>query len=239
VVMSGPAKVFVVDEAGMPSRRSLSDDVVDRLRSAIVNGEFAPGQRLNEVALAESFSVSRGPIREALTVLDREGLVKVERHRGARVTLLSRRDIDEIYELRLALERLAMERAVAHATSEDCAAMGGVIDRLRDAVERRDVFDVVARDVEFHDLIYRAAKHDRLYQSWTLLRPQIETFLNSRPSDQNAYLDRAVGEHAALLDVIERHARDEAIAMIEEHIRSAYDRVSKFTATQTDTKGDS
>ena len=225
--MSDPIKKLVLDEAP-PSRRSLSDGVVARLRSAIVRGTFAPGQRLNEAELAEAFSVSRGPIREALTVLDREGLLKVERHRGAWVTLLSRRDIDEIYELRLALERLAMERAARLATNEDCAAMADVIDLLRDAVERQDVFDTVALDVRFHDHIYRAARHDRLYQSWALLRPQIETFLNSRPSDQNAYLDQAVREHTELLDVIRRHARDEAVTMIESHIHSAYDRVSKL-----------
>jgi DNA-binding GntR family transcriptional regulator len=226
--MSEPGKKLVIDDAAIPSRRSLSDDVVDRLRSAIVRGTFAPGQRLSEVALAEAFSVSRGPIREALTVLEREGLLKVERHRGAWVTLLSRQDIDEIYELRLALERLAMERAARLASSEDCDAMAEVIELLRDAVERKDVFDTVALDVRFHDLIYRAARHDRLYQSWALLRPQIETFLNSRPSDQNAYLDKAVREHSELLDVIRRHEREQAVTMIELHIRSAYDRVSKF-----------
>ena len=221
----------VWDESTIASRRSLSEDVVARLRGAIVRGAYKPGQRLNEAELAETFSVSRGPIREALTILDREGLLKHERHRGARVTMLSRRDIDEIYDLRLALERLAMERATIHATAEDCDAMAAVIDLLRDAVKREDVFDAVALDVRFHDHIYRAAQHDRLYQSWALLRPQIETFLNSRPSDQNAYLDRAVREHSELLDVIRRHARDEAIAMIELHVRSAYDRVSRFDFT--------
>ena len=226
--MSEAGKKLVFNDAAAPNRRSLSDDVVDRLRSAIVRGTFAPGQRLSEVALAEAFSVSRGPIREALTTLEREGLLKVERHRGAWVTLLSRKDIDEIYELRLALERLAMERAARLATDEDCAAMSEVIDLLRDAVERKDVFDAVALDVRFHDHVYRAARHDRLYQSWALLRPQIETFLNSRPSDQNAYLDRAVREHSDLLDVIRRHEVDAAVTMIELHIRSAYDRVSTF-----------
>jgi DNA-binding GntR family transcriptional regulator len=204
--MSEPGKKLVIDDAATPNRRSLSDDVVDRLRSAIVRGTFAPGQRLSEVALADAFSVSR----------------------GAWVTLLSRQDIDEISELRLALERLAMERAARLATSEDCAAMAEVIELLRDAVERKAVFDTVALDVRFHDLIYRAARHDRLYQSWALLRPQIETFLNSRPSDQNAYLDKAVREHSELLEVIRRHDRERAVTMIELHIRSAYDRVSKF-----------
>ncbi len=225
--MSDTVKRLVFEHT-VANRRSLSDDVVARLRTAIVRGTFAPGRRLNEVELAEAFSVSRGPIREALTILDREGLLKVERHRGAWVTLLSRRDIDEIYELRLALERLAMERAATLATSDDYGAMAEIVELLRDAVERQDIFDTVALDVRFHDRIYIAARHDRLYQSWALLRPQIETFLNSRPSDQNAYLHKAVREHADLLDVIRRGVPSEAVAMIELHIHSAYDRLSKF-----------
>jgi len=210
-----------------PNRRSLSDDVVVRLRGEIVRGTFAPGQRLNEVALAEAFDVSRGPIREALTILEREGLLTVEKHRGARVTLLSRNDIDEIYELRLALERLAMERAVRLATPDDHRAMIEVIASLGSATKKKDVYLAVAFDVQFHDLIYRAAKHERLYQSWALLRPQIETFLNSRPSDQDSYLDQAVAEHTGLLDVIRSGDRAAAVSMIEIHIRSAYNRVTR------------
>jgi len=130
-----------------PNRRSLSDDVVVRLRGEIVRGTFAPGERLNEVALAEAFDVSRGPIREALTILEREGLLTVEKHRGARVTLLSRNDIDEIYELRLALERLAMERAVRLATPDDHRAMIEVIASLGSATKKKDVYLAVAFDV--------------------------------------------------------------------------------------------
>jgi DNA-binding transcriptional regulator YhcF (GntR family) len=115
----------------LSNRRSLSDDVVDLLRAALVRGTFEPGQHLNEAGLAEKLGVSRGPIREAFVELQREGLLTLERHRGARVNRLSRTDIDEIYELRKALERLAVERAVRQATEDDFAAMSDVVTKLR------------------------------------------------------------------------------------------------------------
>ena len=211
-------------------RRSLSDDVVDRLRAAIVRGLFPPGQRLSEAALADALGVSRGPIREAFTLLAREGLLTLERHRGARVTALSIDDINEIYELRVALERLAISRACSYSNEGDLAAMHAVVERLRDAVEREDVVAVVEFDVGFHDLIYVAAKHDRLYQSWSLLRPQIQTFLFSRAMDQRNYLDIAVREHAAILDIIRAKASIEAVATIENHIHSAYERLARISA---------
>src|SRR5262245_56805154 len=87
-------------------KRSLADDVVDRLRDAIFRGRFKPGEPLREEQLAAMLDVSRGPVREALVQLEREGLVLVRRHRGATVARLSRGDLEDVYSLRLALERL-------------------------------------------------------------------------------------------------------------------------------------
>lgn len=222
------------NESPLANRRSLSDDVVDRLRAAIVRGVFTPGQRLSEAALADIFRVSRGPIREAFALLEREGLLKLERHRGARVTSLSMADINEIYPLRVALERLAIDRACTLATAADIAALREMLERLRDAVDREDVFAVVECDVGFHDLIYVAAKHQRLYQSWSLLRPQIETFLFSRSMDQRDYLGKAVHEHTAMLAIIQSQRRLEAVALIEDHIHSAYERLARLSSAVTD-----
>jgi DNA-binding GntR family transcriptional regulator len=220
----------LIGELDFSSRRSLSEDVVDRLRNMIVRGVFDGGQHLSEAVLAETFEVSRGPIREAFVALEREGLVKLERHRGARVTILSQPDIDEIYTLRTSLERLAVERAVRVADEEDFAAMSEAVDELRRAVKAADVHRVVELDVHFHDLIYRAAHHNRLYLAWSTLRPQIETFLHTRSADSKNYLTKAVREHSELRDVIRSKSKRNATAMIETHLRSAYERLSKLSS---------
>jgi DNA-binding GntR family transcriptional regulator len=209
-------------------RRSLAEDVTERLRLAIVRGEFAPGQHLNETALAESLGTSRGPIREALVELERVGLLTIERHRGARISRLAQEDITEIYELRRALERLAMERAVLHATPEDFAAMDAIVAAMAEAVAAKNVFRTVELDIGFHDLVYRAARHSRLYASWSRLRPQIEFFLQNRARDPTDYLKIAVREHGALRDVIRTGPVDHALVMIDEHLRSAYERLSQL-----------
>src|SRR5215213_1180491 len=137
-------------------KRSLADDVVDRLRNAIFHGSFKPGEALREEQLAAMLDVSRGPVREALVQLEREGLVIVRRHRGATVARLSRSDLEDVYSLRLALERLAVQRAVQTATEEDFAAMEAVltdfdISLLRGTSEK----EIAELDVRFHDLIYQ------------------------------------------------------------------------------------
>lgn len=212
------------------NRRSLAEDVADRLRESIVRGEFGPGVRLSEASLAEAFGVSRGPIREAFIELERAGLLTIERHRGARVTELTRQDITEIYELRHALERLAMQLAVQYATAEDFASMDAVVESLAEAVAEGDVHRVVQLDIGFHDLVYRAARNARLYAAWSNLRAQTEFFLHSRAKDTVGYLKIAAGEHAELRDVIRSRSAPDALAMIEQHLRSAYDRLSQISS---------
>src|SRR5258706_8546887 len=106
-----------------PARESLADKVVDQIREAIFRGQFAAGEQLRETMLADFFHVSRGPIREALTKLEREGLVMMRPNRTAIVARLTRQDFEEVYSLRLALERLAMRDAIRAATPADLDEM--------------------------------------------------------------------------------------------------------------------
>jgi DNA-binding GntR family transcriptional regulator len=94
-------------------KRSLADDVVDRLRDAIFHGSFKPGEALREEQLAAMLDVSRGPVREALVQLEREGLVLVRRHRGATVARLSRSDLEDVYSLQCCRPLMSRSR-VAH-----------------------------------------------------------------------------------------------------------------------------
>src|SRR5690349_583332 len=162
-------------------KRSLADDVADRLRDAIFHGRFKPGEPLREEQLAVMLDVSRGPVREALVQLEREGLVIVRRHRGATVARLSRGDLEEVYSLRLALERLAVQRAARYATEQDFAALEAVLADFDIALSHGPSEKEVAKlDVHFHDLIYQAARHQRLYDCWANLKSQIYILLLSR-----------------------------------------------------------
>jgi DNA-binding GntR family transcriptional regulator len=207
-------------------KRSLADDVVDRLRDAIVHGSFRPGESLPEEQLAAMLDVSRGPVREALVQLEREGLVIVRRHRGASVARLSRSDLEDIYSLRLALERLAVLRAARYATEGDFAALETVLAAFDVALARDPSEKEVAElDVRFHDLIYQAARHQRLYDCWANLRSQIYIFLLSRNVANPDFREITVKTHADLLEAL--RTRDEArvTVVIEDHLRGAYDRV--------------
>jgi DNA-binding GntR family transcriptional regulator len=211
----------------LPASRGLSVDIAQRLRAAIFAGHFGPGERLREEALASAMGVSRGPIREALAQLEREGLIVIRRNRGAFVARLSREDLDEVYTLRVAIERFAIQRACALAESSELDALDAVVARMAEALTSGCSEQEAAElDLGFHDLIYLAAHHRRLYECWTNLRPQIHIVLLSRNVAHPDFrlLSVAVDSHQALVDAIRAKNVAEAERLIEDHLLGSYER---------------
>ena len=207
-------------------RRMLADDVVDAIRNAILSGRIRPGARLIEEDLAASLKVSRGPVRQAIFRLQQEGLVVHEPHRGATVGLVSREDVEDIYSLRLALERLAIEQATRRAGAAQLGEIEAVLQRFRAIPRDQMTRQLVAElDIDFHDAVFRAAGNRRLYRAWETLRSQLMMFLMLRDALPPDYLDSWHGDHVHLLEVIRSGDPDAARAAIETHIGLARERL--------------
>lgn len=208
------------------AKRTLAEDIADRMREAIIRGQFAPGQRLREEQLATSLEVSRGPVREALILLEHEHLVVVRRNRGAIVAHLTEQDLEEVYSLRIAIERLAARWAAARATDDDLDHVQEMLEEFKSALEGPvGEHDAAELDVRFHDAIYRAAHHRRLYAAWSSLRPQVRVFLLRRNIANPDWRPLMVSGHQVILDTLK--ARDAAAAedAIASHVSAAYDRI--------------
>lgn len=219
----------------MPEKRALSDDVASRRRAAILSGAFAPGERLREEQMARALGVSRGPVREALVELERQGLVVINRNRGAVVAQLSRNDLEELYTLRLAIEELAIRRAAVFSDPQRNAAMQYRIDEMQMALERGITEQQAAElDLQFHDLIYEAANHRRLNDAWTNMRPQIHILLLNRNLADVDFREMLVSGHQALLDDIVHADPDRAALTLHEHLGGSYERVSRSLERQLD-----
>ncbi len=210
----------------LPENQALAVGIASRLRDAILAGYFGPGEQLREEPLARSMGVSRGPVREALLRLEREGLVVVRRNRGAFVARLSAQDLEEVYTLRLAIERLAVQRAVEYGDEATFRQLQAVIEEIRAAVVRGISEQEAAElDLRFHDLIYQAANHRRLVESWRNLRPQIYfVFLNRNVANPD-FRDYVVTSHQDILDAIRLRDETVAVRLIEEHLRGSYERI--------------
>ncbi|MFF1308117.1 GntR family transcriptional regulator [Streptomyces sp. NPDC058307] len=209
-------------------RRGLADEVADRIREAIFNGAYTPGEQLREVELSGEMDVSRGPVREALRLLEREGLVHCAWHRGTTVTTLSTEDVAELDSLRGALEDLAVRQVIAHASDEDLASIAktaGMMERAGDAHE------MVRLDIAFHDAVFAAAGHQRLADAWDGIRCQVHLFLLTRIGRSTAgYLDRIPREHHGLVTALRARDTSTALDLFAAHRRHAVDVVAGTTA---------
>jgi DNA-binding GntR family transcriptional regulator len=210
-------------------RKSLSDDVCDRIREAILLGHFGPNEHLREEKLAARLNVSRGPVREALLQLEREGLVIRRPARGTVVASLSWEDLEEVYSLRSALEVLAIRWAVRKATERDLEELELAAERIRGSLGPGASAQIAAKvDLEFHDLVFAAAHHQRLARSWAELRPQVHLFLLSRRYVGSAgFREVMVGSHQGLLEAIRKNDPERAAAIVEEHVRTSFLRVAE------------
>jgi DNA-binding GntR family transcriptional regulator len=204
----------------------LSEEVVERIREAILTGEFEPGDRLREEQLARSLQVSRGPVRSALLQLEREGMVVRRRNRGALVAHLSRADLEEVYSLRHALEPVACAWAARNAVESDLAALQRVIDDQLRLTSKVRVQDAAEADLTFHDVLYAAARHRRLLGLWQDLRPQVYLFLLARKYVRTReFREVMVVSHTRILDIIRAGDEEAARAIATEHVQTSYLRV--------------
>jgi DNA-binding GntR family transcriptional regulator len=224
---------------GIATRRVLADVVTDDLRDAIIAHELEPGRRLAEDDLANQMGVSRGPVREALARLEREGLVVIERHKGARIASWGRGDVEEIFSLRLVLEQLAIEWACKNATAADIAALDAPIKEFRKLADKQRNMKIVSKlDLEFHSAIFSAAHHDRLFRAWEILRSQIHSFLiYTWTRDElinNSLMNSWDKDHQIFVDIIKKRDVERGLKEIKAHVERGLSRVSKhFVGDET------
>lgn len=143
-------------------RRLLRDDVYSRLRDAIVDGTFQPGEQVRDVDLAAWLGVSRTPVREALLRLEQTGLVVAEPGRSTTVSTLDRRALRDARDVVAAMHEVAAREAVASLTADDLAAMQAANARFAEAIGAGDVEAALQADDEFHGVLVRVAANRAL-----------------------------------------------------------------------------
>lgn len=202
------------------NRLPLRELVCDALRNAIADGSLRPGIRLMEIQLAEELGISRTPVREAIRKLEQEGIVVMIPRRGAYVADISLKDITEIYEIRISLDMLAASLAAERITDDELEEMDKQLLLTTQYVNNKDINKIVACDSVFHDVLYRAARNERLVSIINNLRDQL-TNIRARSMAQPGRLAETMQEHRNLLDAIATRDPENAANMARIHIENA------------------
>lgn len=195
----------------------LRDVVFQTLRQAILTGEFAPGERLMEIALADRLGVSRTPVREAIRKLELEGLVVMIPRRGAEVARITEKDLRNVLEVRCALEELSASLACERITDEEKEQLRVALDDFEKAVQNKDISEIVEKDIEFHDVIFNASKNDRLIQILNNLREQMYRYRMEYTKDKE-YHNVLIQEHREIYEAMKNQDKQKVMNALKEHI---------------------
>ncbi|MCI5995780.1 MAG: GntR family transcriptional regulator [Blautia sp.] len=197
----------------------LRDVVFNTLRQAILKGELKPGERLMEIQLANRLGVSRTPVREAIRKLELEGLVLMIPRKGAEVAEITIKDLEDVLEVRAALEELAVKDACLNITEEQLQELRKANMDFKKSMEGDDLISRVQADMRFHEIIYDATNNRRLVQILNNLREQMYRYRMEYLKDRSMY-QVLLNEHEDILQGLEQHDLEKAGEAICIHIEN-------------------
>lgn len=197
---------------------TLSHRVLEHLRDEILSNRLAPGTHIQEEVVAAALRISRAPVREALRLLAAEDLVTITPRRGAIVKVLSPQEFLAAYQVREALEVLAIRLAVPRLTADDMLALRDLHEQMTACAERADVRRFFELNTAFHALLVERSGNGRLQQMYRQLMNQMRRY-RMRSMALRGGLERSLTEHAALLEAIRRRDEDAAARLLSEHIQ--------------------
>jgi DNA-binding GntR family transcriptional regulator len=159
-------------------RRTLRDEIKDRIVERILDGTYGPGERLVESQVAAEFGTSQAPVREALRDLEAMRFVETRPHRGARVREVTTAELGQIYPVRAALEEVAGREAAGRMSEDALAELAGELGGMRRAAEAQDLHAQLLHDVRFHEIIVEASGNQILVDVWRSLRVEARTLVS-------------------------------------------------------------
>lgn len=199
-------------------RQSLAMLVQESLHRSILSGEFAPGEKLNEVEIATRLGVSRGPVREAFRALEASGLLKTEKNRGVIVRVVSLREAEEIYEVRAMLDESVARKLANHMRPETLATLKGIITAMKAAKKTRDLARYTELNVQLHGAMVEGVGNQHLIATYRQLVLQLGLLRQAAIETDQSALSESVAEHEKIVNALANGDEDGAVALVREHV---------------------
>ena len=209
----------------------LRDVVFNTLREAILKGDLKPGERLMELQLAAKLGVSRTPIREAIRMLEQEGLAVTTPRKGAEVAKMTLKDMEDVLEIRDALDELAVRIACQKITDEQLKQLEDVKELFEKNTQTNNVKNIAEADVSFHDVIYEATGNPKLVTLLNNLREQVYRYRVEYIKDPKNY-PTLIAEHEAILDSLKNRDVKNAVEAMHVHVANQAEAVKMVIQEQ-------
>ena len=216
----------------MAEHVSLTQAIFTGLREEILNGKYTTGDTLTEEEVAKAFGASRSPVRSAFRLLEEAGLLRLIPNKGALVEGITRREVDDVYEIRLRIEGMASMEAAKNATEEHIDQLTEIVDLSDFYLEHGNMDKLKALDGRFHEYIFKMADRKILHSILSQLLLDVSRFRSA--SIQSAgRMGKAIDEHRNILRAIADRDPSEADRLTRVHIQNAYDNIKKLFSSET------
>ncbi len=206
-------------------KNSLKEQVINAIRDAIIEGKFKSGEKIPEQELAEQLGVSRTPIREAIHVLEQQGLVVIVPKSGTFVAEVDAEDVRDSLDTRIALEELGLRQAIERSSDAEwaslCKKLNRILKGMQEAVEKNHTILATELDIEWHTTLIDAAKNKYLSRVWRATGLQFLIWSPERnlyPLEQERLSDITYTHHKDLFEIIRRKDPEECSRAIRAHI---------------------
>ena len=209
----------------------LRDVVFNTLREAILKGDLKPGERLMELQLASKLGVSRTPIREAIRMLEQEGLAVTTPRKGAEVAKMTLKDMEDVLEIRDALDELAVRIACQKISDEQLRELEDMKERFEKSTQTGNVKKIAEADVTFHDVIYEATGNPKLVTLLNNLREQVYRYRVEYIKDPKNY-PTLIAEHEAILESLKNRDVKNAVEAMHVHVANQAEAVKTVIQEQ-------
>ena len=209
----------------------LRDVVFNTLREAILKGDLKPGERLMELQLASKLGVSRTPIREAIRRLEQEGLAVTTPRKGAEVAKMTLKDMEDVLEIRDALDELAVRIACQKISDEQLKQLEDMKELFEKSTQTGNVKKIAEADVTFHDVIYEATGNPKLVTLLNNLREQVYRYRVEYIKDPKNY-PTLIAEHEAILESLKNRDVKNAVEAMHVHVANQAEAVKTVIQEQ-------
>ncbi|MCC8080797.1 MAG: GntR family transcriptional regulator [Clostridiales bacterium] len=209
----------------------LRDVVFQTLRTAILKGDLKPGERLMELQLASKLGVSRTPIREAIRMLEQEGLAVMIPRKGAEVARMTEKDMEDVLQIRCSLEELAVRLACQNITQMEVQELRVAMEQFREKTTTDDIAAIAQADVNFHDVLYKSADNPKLLGLLNNLREQMYRYRVEYLKDSSIY-KQLIEEHQLLYEAVRRQNAEKAAAYTRMHLENQTESMKKVIREQ-------
>ncbi len=199
---------------------TLRNQVFKDIKRAIIYGKIKPGTRLREIDLSKEMGLSRGPIREAILLLERDGLLVTQTHRETVVADVEDEEVTALLNpLRILLETYALKKIYLQLTDEDYMRLEAILSELEAGCEKNQLETVIEKDLQFHEYLIHATKEPYLMAIWSGVSSRIifHFMTNGRKHQEDNFI-KLIEEHRSLLEAIQSRSWSDIEAELQRHI---------------------